>query len=236
MEYGISRQVLICASINERVDEIIPLGCMQLNPLEQVEEVISDDLSDTDDENSDAIPAAMEKKPSRCKAFDIDNTCLDGRVCFLYVNGFALSVYLTPNICTGCTSPQIWFQDLSCSWHFIANTFTDYFRLMVMHLGLPHWQYAFTDVGLDLISQQWFRFLSPERLAIDIEATKSRANRGDTRTATDTRMTKLNLSKISRAPKYVCWVTPLYLHENQTTCFKAIDYYYSDCKTKKETK
>lgn len=40
--------------------------------------------------------------------------------------------------------PQIWFQDLSCSWFFIANTFTDYFRLMIMHLGLPHWQYAFT--------------------------------------------------------------------------------------------
>jgi len=45
--------------------------------------------------------------------------------------------------------PQIWFQDLSCSWFFIANTFTDYFRLMIMHLGLPHWQYAFTQVGLD---------------------------------------------------------------------------------------
>lgn len=47
----------------------------------------------------------------------------------------------------------MWFQDLTCNWHFIANTFTDYFRLMVMHLGLPRWQYAFTDVGLDSISQ-----------------------------------------------------------------------------------
>jgi hypothetical protein len=35
----------------------------------------------------------------------------------------------------------------------MASTFTDYFRLMVMHLGLPHWQYAFTDVGLDPVSQ-----------------------------------------------------------------------------------
>lgn len=38
-----------------------------------------------------------------------------------------------------------------------------------MHLGLPHWQYAFTQVGLDAQTLQWFRFLSPERLAIDIE-------------------------------------------------------------------
>ena len=38
-----------------------------------------------------------------------------------------------------------------------------------MHLGLPNWHYAFTQVGLDPQTLQWFRFLSPERLAIDIE-------------------------------------------------------------------
>ena len=42
-----------------------------------------------------------------------------------------------------------------------------------MHLGLPHWQYAFTQVGLDPQALQWFRFLSPERLAIDIENRKN---------------------------------------------------------------
>jgi hypothetical protein len=70
--------------------------------------------------------------------------------------------------------PQVWFQDLSCKWFFIANTFTDYFRLMIMHLGLPHWHYAFTSVGLDPLTLQWFRFLLPERLAIDMEYRKSR--------------------------------------------------------------
>ena len=44
---------------------------------------------------------------------------------------------------------------------------------MIMHLGIPHWQYAFTSVGLDPLSWQWFRFLSPERLAIDIENRKN---------------------------------------------------------------
>ena len=42
-----------------------------------------------------------------------------------------------------------------------------------MHLGLPNWHYAFTKVGLDPQSLQWFRFLSPERLAIDIENRRS---------------------------------------------------------------
>ena len=40
---------------------------------------------------------------------------------------------------------------------------------MIVHLGIPHWQYAFTNTGLDQQTLQWFRFLSPERLAIDIE-------------------------------------------------------------------
>jgi len=47
---------------------------------------------------------------------------------------------------------------------------------MIMHLGLPHWQYAFTQVGLDPQSLQWFRFLSPERLAIDIENRRNLEN------------------------------------------------------------
>lgn len=44
---------------------------------------------------------------------------------------------------------------------------------MIMHLGLPNWHYAFTEVGLDPQTLQWFRFLSPERLAIDIENRKN---------------------------------------------------------------
>jgi hypothetical protein len=48
---------------------------------------------------------------------------------------------------------QVWFQDLSCNWHFVAPTFTHYFRLMIMHLGVPGWHYAFTDVGMDPSTQ-----------------------------------------------------------------------------------
>ena len=40
---------------------------------------------------------------------------------------------------------------------------------MIMHLGIPNWQYAFTKAGLDPQTLQWFRFLIPERLSIDIE-------------------------------------------------------------------
>lgn len=38
--------------------------------------------------------------------------------------------------------------------------------------GVPRWQYAFTRVGLDPTAEQWFRFLCPERLSIDIKDNK----------------------------------------------------------------
>merc|ERR1712224_64879 len=77
--------------------------------------------------------------PAGATAFDLDAECCNGRVALLYQ--------------TSISRPQVWFQDLSCDWHFIANTFTDYFRLMAMHLGIPHWQYAFTEVGLDPVAR-----------------------------------------------------------------------------------
>lgn len=46
------------------------------------------------------------------------------------------------------SKPDIWFLDRSLDWHYMCDSFTAYYRLMVMHLGLPQWQYAFTDLGL----------------------------------------------------------------------------------------
>ena len=84
-----------------------------------------------------------------------------------------------------------------------------YVRLLVMHLGLPHWQYAFTDVGLNptakvkqihhhnheryhihphpflflsVSRQQWFRFMAPERLAIDLNHSRRTEDREEATT------------------------------------------------------
>ena len=45
-------------------------------------------------------------------------------------------------------TPQIWFLDRSFQWHFLAATFTQYFRMLIIHMGIVGWQYYFTDVGL----------------------------------------------------------------------------------------
>lgn len=67
--------------------------------------------------------------------FDLDTICMDGRVALLYTSPSA--------------PPEVWYQDLSCTWYYVARSFSDYFRLLIMHLGLPHWQSSYTDTGMD---------------------------------------------------------------------------------------
>jgi tubulin polyglutamylase complex subunit 2 len=44
--------------------------------------------------------------------------------------------------------PKIWLLDRSFEWHFLAEDFTKYFRMMLVHQGLPQWQFKFTPMGL----------------------------------------------------------------------------------------
>ncbi len=112
------------------------------------------------------------KVPTFLNGVELDSACGYGRVALLFRRD-------DENFC-GC---GIWFQDLSSKWFFVAGklidcvktglvsgrfanfslcfffypeSFTDYFRLMILHLGIPRWQYAFTEVGLDHTTQVLF--------------------------------------------------------------------------------
>uniref|UniRef100_A0A0G4G641 Knr4/Smi1-like domain-containing protein n=1 Tax=Chromera velia CCMP2878 TaxID=1169474 RepID=A0A0G4G641_9ALVE len=71
---------------------------------------------------------------------------------------------------------QIFFKDLSGETSFIADSFSDYFRLMISHMGVPRWQLAFTSAGLDFLARQCFSIFCPERLRIDAENCRRRQN------------------------------------------------------------
>ncbi|KDO24244.1 hypothetical protein SPRG_09880 [Saprolegnia parasitica CBS 223.65] len=59
---------------------------------------------------------------------------------------------------------QVWLKDLTNQWHFLAKSFSDYYRLMIVHLGLVGWQLRFTPNGLDPVTQQWFHLFVPGRM------------------------------------------------------------------------
>ena len=105
-------------------------------------------------------PTARGRRPelpseAQLRAVELDASTSSGRVCLLYAGGEGRA--------------QVWFQDASCSWSFIASSFVDYFRLMVLHRGLPRWQYQYTDAGLDSVAKAWWRAFAADRCGSDTE-------------------------------------------------------------------
>eukprot|EP00238_Polyblepharides_amylifera_P014315 CAMPEP_0196586754 /NCGR_PEP_ID=MMETSP1081-20130531/55428_1 /TAXON_ID=36882 /ORGANISM="Pyramimonas amylifera, Strain CCMP720" /LENGTH=293 /DNA_ID=CAMNT_0041908733 /DNA_START=140 /DNA_END=1018 /DNA_ORIENTATION=- len=146
-----------------------PVGNLHINSIREMVSVPfdhwpEDDLNDTlvvgngrkKTSNKQKKDGAAKMAPSvftAKAAFDLDSTCTCGRVCLLYVDGD--------------DAPSVWLQDLACSWSFIASSFSEYFRLMLTHQGVPNWQAAFTPMGLDSDAREWLRFLTPGPLPID---------------------------------------------------------------------
>ena len=91
--------------------------------------------------------------------------------------------------------PQVWHQDKSGTWFFVAAGFTEYYRLSLVHLGIPNWQYAFSNVGLPPSTQQWMRLLCPERLALDLKAGPSHVGTVEQKQGGQSKL-RMNKSKV----------------------------------------
>ncbi|XP_067887703.1 tubulin polyglutamylase complex subunit 2 isoform X1 [Heterodontus francisci] len=111
-----------------------------------------DDLdNDTDDEGKEE-PLEKPHFNLQCRIFELDCCNGNGKVCLVY-----------KNIQSGVVSShaEIWFLDRALYWHFLTDTFTAYYRLMLVHLGLPQWQYALTKYGVSPQAKQWFNMYKP---------------------------------------------------------------------------
>jgi tubulin polyglutamylase complex subunit 2 len=155
-------------------DELCPLGCMHLNSIAQIKPIsmvgarirtnYNVPLEESDDEDADPLAQSRTAQEFGPWAFDLDASCTSGRVALVYAEK-------SPS-----AAPAVWFQDLACTWHEAAAGFADYFRVMCMHLGLPNWQYCFSDVGMDAVTTQWLRLLAPERCFVDMQHSRDRQN------------------------------------------------------------
>ncbi|XP_059563170.1 tubulin polyglutamylase complex subunit 2 isoform X3 [Myotis daubentonii] len=88
---------------------------------------------------------------SRSVIFELDPCNGNGKVCLVYKKGKPALAQDT----------EIWFLDRALYWHFLTDTFTAYYRLLLTHLGLPQWQYAFTSYGISPQAKQWFNMYKP---------------------------------------------------------------------------
>jgi hypothetical protein len=88
------------------------------------------------------------------------------------------------------SSPEIWLLDRSLRWAYLASSFQNYFRMLIVHLGLPLWQYRFTQVGLSPETKVLQGFL----ILFLIIAEKKEKNRGQNCHSCESGLSGMNLS------------------------------------------
>uniref|UniRef100_A0A4W2BRM2 Tubulin polyglutamylase complex subunit 2 n=1 Tax=Bos indicus x Bos taurus TaxID=30522 RepID=A0A4W2BRM2_BOBOX len=148
---------------NVKLDEhTIPLGSMAINSISKLTQLNQSSmyslpnaptLADLEDDIQEASENHPEKPhfDSRSVIFELDPCNGNGKVCLVYKRG-------KPGL---AQDTEIWFLDRALYWHFLTDTFTAYYRLLITHLGLPQWQYAFTSYGISPQAKQWFNMYKP---------------------------------------------------------------------------
>lgn len=94
---------------------------------------------------------------SRWKLFEIDQ-CANGRIFLTYQVRPELDV-----------EPAIWLfleedGDTSGNWYHLADNFTKYLRMMLVHLGLPLWQFCVVGIPLPTWIEQVYYLVGPHLL------------------------------------------------------------------------
>ncbi|XP_029907012.1 tubulin polyglutamylase complex subunit 2 [Myripristis murdjan] len=153
---------------NVKLDnECVPVGCMMINSVAKLRPLVqpislfslpnAPTLADLDwEENSTEcgtkVGHAAPHFDSRSRIFEVDSCGGSGKVCLVYKN-------CSPGVVA--QQSEMWFLDRSLCWHYLTPTFTSYYRLMITHLGLPEWQYAFTPYGPSPQAKQWASLYQP---------------------------------------------------------------------------
>eukprot|EP00760_Papus_ankaliazontas_P000861 PhM_4_TR10284/c0_g2_i1/m.57117/K16605/TPGS2; tubulin polyglutamylase complex subunit 2 len=116
------------------------VGCLEVNSFASLTPVKDEDF--------------FRRGPERV-AFELDS-CPQalGRAVLHYLDG-------------NYDSPQVWFIAADGCWHFVADSFSAYFRLALLNQGIPGWCYAYTaesGVGVPPVTWELMAYLVPERL------------------------------------------------------------------------
>ncbi|CAF1000413.1 unnamed protein product [Adineta ricciae] len=127
------------------------IGKMYINSLNDLNKIV---LSGSKQMAVDELNDFAENNSPRFNSqswhiFELDPCDGQGRVCLVYNPHHEVS---------------IWFLDRSLHFHKIAATFTDYYRLLLLHCGLPYWQYKYTDIGIPPYVLHWYYTITPSLL------------------------------------------------------------------------
>ncbi|OAD60190.1 Tubulin polyglutamylase complex subunit 2 [Eufriesea mexicana] len=142
-----------------QADSAKPESCSDPHKLDN--EVTSS--SSIDLENT--IPMHMRGNDHDCKMFEIAR-------CFPE-SGMA-KVYLVYRMKPEAELPTIWLHSEDTNqWCHLADNFTVYFRMMLVHLGLPLWQCCLSGLSLPPWIEQVYFLVGPHLLPSAVEPTET---------------------------------------------------------------
>uniref|UniRef100_A0A1B6BZZ9 Knr4/Smi1-like domain-containing protein n=1 Tax=Clastoptera arizonana TaxID=38151 RepID=A0A1B6BZZ9_9HEMI len=145
--------------------DILPIGNLRINSISELKRIAGvktggdpdcPTILDIDICNQFDSDVPSPNFGAKCKIFELDPCQNVGKVCLVYME--------KPEGETKKEDPKIWLLDRSYEWHFLAETFTQYFRMMLVHQGLPQWQFRFTPMGLTPWAEQMMFMICPHLL------------------------------------------------------------------------
>ncbi|XP_067004821.2 tubulin polyglutamylase complex subunit 2 [Anabrus simplex] len=158
----------------EYAGDVIPVGRMRINSIAEVRrlagiknsgDVDCPTLLDIEICNQDDSRSPSNQRPNfgvKCKIFELDHCDGIAKVCLVYLDKTE----------TGSDpkkeDPTVWLLDRCFEWHYLAEDFSQYFRMMLVHQGLPQWQFRFTPMGLTPWAEQMFVMIAPHLLQNEV--------------------------------------------------------------------
>ncbi|XP_015126950.1 tubulin polyglutamylase complex subunit 2 [Diachasma alloeum] len=144
--------------------EEFPVGRMVINEFAALKRFVgtkeqqADAENKTQDESSD-IPS----QGPRCKLFEIDQ-CGTSKIFLVY--------HVRPEV---DNEPGIWlyYEENGGTWYQLSKSFTKYFRMMLVHQGLPMWQYCALGLPLTTWVEQTYYLVGPHLLPTAVKPRES---------------------------------------------------------------
>jgi tubulin polyglutamylase complex subunit 2 len=146
------------------------IGKIAINKLDGVVRIPLDGqfMSSEASGGTSASSMTMTMDPATNAAFVIDSQPMSGQVVLLYRTKTSPDPSVRGQPLGQFDMPEVWLQDNSLRWHFICSTFSQYCRLMIMHLGILGWPLIFTPGGVPPTTYQWMCIHCKERLILDL--------------------------------------------------------------------
>ncbi|XP_065202705.1 tubulin polyglutamylase complex subunit 2 [Planococcus citri] len=153
-------------------DSLVASGEVKINSLTYVRKLRFGNQRKFDDHHLHYHNPRKQKKEreqlraNQMMAFALSQHNDAGTICLVYHLNDQTDHNSAANRKAPITS-SIWLLDTGNSWHFLADDFSSYFRMMLIHLGLKQWQLKFTDIGLTTSTKRIMTLLAPHLLLED---------------------------------------------------------------------